>query len=489
MYTERDARRRTLVPRIAVFAILGLLAAGLAGANLVQPPRLSTVDANSSLLISRTDQRVQLHLSQPIDPVAPSSVTVAPSTPIDVASDGSALTIRFLEMLDTGTEYRIEARVRGAATGSDGTVSAVVRTPDPVTYTLSRSEEGDRLLGHRLQQPGATHTAFSAPHIQEYASTAAGLAVITRDDTGHAALAIHSESTRGDSGPGFAATDPFRIMSSGHLGQLRSETNSGVIGVVASGVGDDSTEYDRTLLVIDPATVIVSTVVAPDGSAMPVRDWRFIPGTTSLVYQSPDGRLFGWEAAPDPRSFDLGVSGDLLGFIPGTTMLAIGDESGASLIDLSGVVTGTLDATPPRTPVAAPADSDPRALIALPPDASLARVAPPESELLPAPAAVDSRSTGSALGDGSLVVNGSVVVHESGVTRTIFTPAAETTRVGRVCLSPNAEYAAIETISSEGEPDGRPVAPGFTQTTTNYVRIDTGETTRSAVGGISDWCG
>lgn len=491
MSTERRANRRMRISRITVFAILGLLAAGLAGANLVQPPRLKALDANTALLVSRTDQRVQLHLSQPIDAVAPDAVSVTPATPVDVTSDGSSLTIRFLEMLDTGTEYRIEARVRGAATGSDGVITAPVRTPDPATYTVNRSDAGDRLLEHRLQNPGATRAVLTAPRIQEYARTAAGLAVVSRDETGRAALSIHSETGGGAETGSFTDPDPFRIMSAGHLGQLRSESNSGVIGVVASGVGDDSTEYDRTLLVIDPATVIVSTVTDVDGAAIPVRDWRFIPGTTSLVFQSPDGRLFGWEAVPEPRVFDLGLAADLLDFIPGTTTLAVARDSGAALVDLSGAVTGTLDAPLSPTPIEPPEESegsDPSAVLAVSSDSTLARLAPSGAETHATSENVDHRSAGSPLGDGSLAVGGSVEVQEDGKARTIFTPAAQSTRIGRVCLSPNAEFAAIETVSAGGTSDGTPVALGFTHTTTNYVRIDSGETVRSAIGGLSDWC-
>ncbi len=477
--------------RIAVFAILGLLAAGLAVANLVQPPRLAGVDANAALLVSRTDQRVQLHFSQPIADVdaAAAAVSVRPETPIDVSSDGSSLTVRFLEMLDTGAEYRIEARVSGAATGSSDVVSASVRTPDPATYTLSRSPDGDRLLEHRLQNPAATREVFAAPRIEEYAITGDGLATVLRDETGRAALDVHASTTDGGTAATFADPDPFRVMTAPHLGQLRSETRSGVIGVVASGAGDDGTEYDRTLLVIDPATAIVSIVTGADGSPVPVRDWRFVPGTTSLVLQSPDGRLFGWESVPEPRVFDLGLSGDLLGFIPGTTALAVAEAAGPSLVDLAGIVTGTLDAAAERTPLVQPAGADDRAVLAAAPDAVLARAASTPGEPPAVADGIDPRSAGSALGDGSLVAGGSVLVERDGETRSVFAPAAASTRIGRVCLSPNAEFAAVETVSDGGAADGAASAPGYAQTTTNYVRLDSGETVRSAIGGLSDWCG
>lgn len=489
MSTEPRAGRRARVSRIAVFAILGVLAAGLAIANLVQPPRLAGVDANTALLVSRTDQRVQLHFSQPIADVDAAAVSVRPETPIDVTSDGSSLTVRFLEMLDTGAEYRIEARVSGAATGSGDVITAAVRTPDPATYTLSRSSGGDRLLEHRLQDPAATREVFAAPRIEEYAITGDGLATVLRDETGRAALDVHAATDDAASTATFADPDPFRIMTAPHLGQLRSEARTGVIGVVATGAGDDGTEYDRTLLVIDPATAVVSIVTGADGSAAPVRDWRFVPGTTSLVFQSPDGRLFGWEAVPEPRVIELGVSGDLLGFIPGTTALAVAEAAGPSLVDLAGIVTGTLDAAPERTPLTQPPGSDERAVLAAAPDAVLARAAAAPSEPPPVADGVDPRSAGSALGDGSLVAGGSVLVERDGERRSIFAPAAESTRIGRVCLSPNAEFAAVETVSDGGAADGAASAPGYAQTTTNYVRLDSGETVRSAIGGLSDWCG
>lgn len=497
--------RRLRAPQIALFVVLGILAACLAGANLSQPPRVKAVEANGELLVARTDQRAQIRLSQPVSTIASGAVTVTPKTPVEVTSDGGTVTVRFLSMLNTGTEYRIDARVRGTATGAVGSISATFATPDTATYTLLRSEAGDRILEHHLQNATATRTAFEAARIQEYASTPSGLAVITRDETGRAELAIRGRQTgaAASSPAPDDSAEPFRIMTADQLGQLRSEAASDVVGVVASGTGDDRTLYDRALLIIDPATAIVLTVADEAGAAVRVRDWRFVPGTTSLIYQSPSGRLMGWEAAPEPRSFDLGLSGELLGFLPGTTTLAVSTTTGVSLVDMSGVVSGTLDGPPPQAPLEAdltaptlspsiPVTHATPAALALSADSTLNRLSIGPRETPEAPATIDLRSTGSPLHNGSLVTGGNVTVSEhggeSGAERTIFAPASPNTRTGRVCLSPNAEFAAIETVSREGAPDDRPVTPGFSHTTTTYVRVATGDTVRSVLGGLSDWC-
>ena len=523
MSTDSSGARRGVVTRIAVFAILAILAALLAGANVVQPPRLSSIDANTALLVARGEQRVQLHLSQPVAEVSADAVTVRPSTPVTVSSSGGTITLQFPDMLNTGTRYEIDARVRGSATGSSGTVTAEFTTPDPATYTLVRSPDGDRLLEHRVLQPSSTRTVFTAPRIQEYTPTASGLAAVTRDPEGAAELSIYAgvlgapgagpdgatpdPAPDADPDPGTAtATAPadaasaerFRIMGANDLGQLRSEPSTGVVGIVASGTGDDGTQYDRTLIVIDPETVIVSTVTDDAGAPLHVRDWRFIPGTTSLVLQDAAGRLFGWEAAPTPRSFPLDVTGDLLGFVPGRTQLAVGTARGAELLDLAGIVSGTLDGAPPAEPLPWPiaTGADPQ------PDAD-DTVARSTTEVLArlsrgtetsgvgtgsAPTRIDVRSAGSHLGDGSLATDARVVVADPEGERQIFAPASPTTRIGRVCLSPNAEFVSIESVSTEGQPDGAPIAPGSSNTTTAFVRVSTGETVRSVIGGLSDWC-
>ncbi|WP_053388022.1 hypothetical protein [Leucobacter japonicus] len=511
MSTERSleagARRRARVTVIAVFAILVLLASGLAIANLLQAPRLQSTDANTDLLVSRTAQRVQLHLSQPVTEVEAAAVSVTPAAPFEVSTNGGTVTLRFAGMLQTDTEYRISASVTGMATGSSGTVEAAFRTPDPLTYTLVRGDTEDRLLEHRVHDAAATRTAFTAPHIQEYAQVTTGLAVITRDDTGSAELAVHGPHAN----PGGGASDqPFRIMGLADLGQLRSEPDGGVLGVVGSGVGEDGTHYDRTLLVIDPQAIIVSTVTDDAGVALPVRDWRFIPGTTSLVFQTPDGRLHGWEAAPTPRSFDLGVSGDLLGFAPGSTSLAVATATGDVLLDLSSIVTGTFAGAPPATPLDH-GTGDPKATLPLDTHSALVRTgassaAPVGSQsvdLATDAVLVDPRSAGSLLGNGSLASGGQLLrlTNDGAATATadpgdlepldgipVYTPAAGDTGVGRVCVSPNGEFAAVEAVSREGEPDGVPVTGGYSHTTTNYVRLTTGETVRSVIGGLSDWC-
>ncbi|WP_336658647.1 hypothetical protein [Leucobacter sp. USHLN153] len=480
--------RRKGLTGVAVIAILCLLAAGLAIANLVAPPRLQSIDVNPELLISRASQRAQLHLSQPVAEVAAGAVRVTPETPIDVTSEAGTLTVRFLDALRTDTQYRVTARVTGAATGSTGAVTATFRTPDPWTHTLARGDAGDRVLAHRLGDPSSTRTVFEAPRIQEYAEASTGLTVITRGDDGAAELTVHD----GDA-------PPFRIMGAPELGQLRSEALGGVLGVVASGRGDDGTQYDRTLLIIDPRTRIVETVSDSSGAALPVRDWRFVPGTTSVVFQTPDGKLHGWEAAPTPRSFELGVSGDLLGFAPGSTGLAVAAGTQSAIIDLSGMATGALGSGDGELPASTPlpvaaasgSDPDPRSVLALSETSVLwrsgASVGPVGSQGASRDGG-DARSAGSALGDGSRSRGSALLVKDSSGAREVFRPAADGTAIGRVCLSPNGEFAAVETISSEGQPDDVPVAPGSSHTTTRYVRIADGATMRSAVGGLSDWC-
>lgn len=418
--------------RAIVLAALAALALALAAANLAQAPRLRSVDVNPQLAVSRDAQRLVLHLNQPVESVSAADIALAPEAPFEATSDGAEVTLRFGAMLDYATDYEVEARVTSAVTGRSGSVRASFSTPDPTVYTLVRSKGGDRLLGHRLTDPGKTRTALEAPRIQGYAILEQGIMAVTRGEGERPELALHP--LRPASAVGSA---PKPLLVADEMHALRGDARSGLSGVIVSGAGEDGTPYDRALLVFDPASASVTVVADPSGDALPVEHWRFVPGTTSVVVQRSDGRLLLHETWPEERLVDLGATGELGVFLPGTAILTVEANGGERLLDLSGAAAGALDVS------------------ALEPEAD-----PPQLARLDA---------ARALAPG--------------------VPAATGTGSGRVCLSPNGEFFSVEAIPADAAADGAVGEPGFTGTTTHFVRIDDASTTRSAIGGLSDWCG
>lgn len=70
-----------------------------------------------------------------------------------------------------------------------------------------------------------------------------------------------------------------------------------------------------------------------------------------------------------------------------------------------------------------------------------------------------------------------------------FLGEAENSRILRHCVSPNGQFAAVETIGASSTPDKYPGAPGFTNTLTYIVEIDSARVVSGLNGGFSDWCG
>lgn len=417
--------------RIAAILVLALLAAALAAANLFQGPRLREAQVNPELLVSRGSQRIVLHLSQPVLPVEASRVTVTPQTPHEVSSDGSTITVRFETMLRYANEYRVSVRVTSAVLGTSSIVETVFTTPDIDTYTLVHTDGGDRIMRHRLSDPSESVQLFEAPRIYDYAALDGGVAAIVGADPRAAGGLVRLVIQQPD--------EPFAtpLAEMERFTELRSDPAAGLLGVIASGVDELGERVDRALLLYDGTAKRFTAVRDQAGQTIPTQSWRFVPGTASVVLQSVDGELLMFESWPEERLVRLGISGEPVGFLAGTSVLAVISEDGEHLFDFSAAGIGGIDSTVPELePLEVP---------------QLAR-----------------RDAAASLALGA--------------------PAAASSRVGRVCVSPNWQYAAIETVSAEGEPSDDSGAPMFTHTTTRFVLLADGRETRSAIGGLSDWC-
>lgn len=444
MSTDDAAPRRRWSRRVVALILLALAAAALAGANLAQGPKLREVEANPDLLVARDAGRVVLRLSQPS--VLRGEVTVEPATPIDASLDGSALAVRFEKMLDSGTDYRLTARIASAYTGAERIVTATVRTPAARASTLARSDAGDRILDYRL---GAEASPLvEAPRIQEYLTVPDGvLAIAATGDGGGSRILAEG------------VPDPAIEME--RLGLLRGDARSGMAGVV----GTDGRGHERTLILFDPASPRGSAtpVTAPGGDAIPVRDWRFVPGTTAVALLTDGGELLVRQTLPAELTVPLGRVDEILGFVPGSSRLVLRGDGELRILDLSRAPYDSADDVPQSVPVTS---IDPGGVRAM------------RSELEAVAVAEDH-----AAGGGERLV-----LRTPDGDRPLFAPASERTRIGEVCLSPNAEYLSVETTSAEGRPDGYPEEERLTHTTTQFVRIDDARAIGSSIGAMSSWC-
>lgn len=176
-----------------------------------------------------------------------------------------------------------------------------------------------------------------------------------------------------------------------------------------------------------------------------MRQWAPVPRGSGLVVLTEDGELLGLDplGRGQPTRLGDGLRVDSLdGAAPG----------GAGLLATVGGVRMLVD---PVLKVVTPLADTPLAAMPVP--------------AVAAAAGADGRD--------ALALDGRALLQ-----------AGQGERMGRVCLSPNAEYAAVELLPASGVSDGLPLAPGVAGTTTRFVRLEDGASSRGATGMASSWC-
>lgn len=460
----RGDRRRTRVYRRTVAATVGVLVlatAGLGIAGAFRAPHLDSASVAADTALLRAGQRLVLQSDQAIDPVTAADVRIEPEIPFDIASDGRAITIRFLGMLRTLTEYTVTVATTGTSTGVTGTLDYSFTTPDLAVAVLRRDSEGPDEVLRRSVSGTDTERLFSADRIQEFALTRDGVAAVILGESGVDGTLVL-----------VTGADAFRqevtLPAPGRVQQLGVSDTTGRLAFTFT--SSDAAAPDAVtsrLLLVDPldASGVVHPVVGLDGAPLSVLDWTFVPGTAYLVAHAFDGSMLlvdtaDLEAPPVP----LGEHAEMRGFLPGTLRLVVADPTSGSTIDLA---TGETRAFAP------PADGLDESvyrgtLLALGDDDYVEVVSRP------------SGSTG-------FVLDYEVLLVGSEGARTIYDPDAGIP-IRDVCLSPNAQYLAVEVQDSSGEPDDYPNVPGRTRTTTYFVDLATGSANRGIAGFASSWC-
>lgn len=453
---ERRSYRRAVV---ATVGILGLATAGLGVAGAFRGPHLADAGVAAATALERSGQRLVLQADQQIEPVTTSDVTIEPDVPVDVSSDGRSITIRFAGMLRARTDYRVAATVTGTATGVTATLDYTFSTPDLEATVLVRDPDGRDEVRRRAVSGDDAVTLFSADRIQEFAVARDGIAAVLLGENGPDGTLVLAPT-------GEQQGLDIPLPGPGRLQQLRASPTTGLIGVLFS--SSDARAADAAvaqLLLFDPtaASGLTRPVTGLDGEPVSVLDWRFVPGTAYLVVQTFDESLLLVDTAtPDATPVPLGEHAEIRGFLPGTLQLVVADPQSGSTIDLATGETTVLDL---------PSDGlDPSAypgrLVALARDRYVEVVARP--------------------GAGFVLDYEILLVGPDGVTVIYDRDAG--IPIGDVCLSPNAQYLAVEVQDPDGEPDGYPNAAGRTGTTTYFVDLDTGSADRGITGFAASWC-
>jgi hypothetical protein len=446
---------------VATVGILGLVSAGLAIAGAFRGPHLDDASVAAATALERSGQRLVLQADQAIAPVDATDVQIVPEVPIEVSSDERAITIRFAGMLRALTEYTVSVAVTGSSTGVGGSLQYAFSTPDLDVAVLVRDLEGPDEVRARAVSGDTTATLFASDRIQEFALLRDGVAAVVLDEEGaNGRLVIAPE--------GEQLTQEVGLPGLGRLHQLQASDATDRLGVIftSTDTADADAQTPRLLLFdrLDPSG-IARPVTGLDGEPISVLDWGFVPGTPYLVVQAFDQSMLLIDTTTtDADPVPLGQHAEMRGFLPGTLRLVVADPLSGSTIDLASGET---------TPLVLPDDqldetAYPGKIVALADDSYLEVASRP------------------ARGGGFVLDYEILQVGPDGI-QVIFDPDAGIP-IRDICLSPNAQYVAVEVQDPDGEPDGYPNVSGRTLSTTYFVDLETGEANRAVAGFASSWC-
>lgn len=450
---EKRARRAFRSSFWLTVAVLTALLVGLGAVNAVRGPLVRDAALNVEAAIERTGQRLTIDTDQPIRAVDASDVRVTPAAPVEVESDGSRITLRFTGLLRYAAEYLVEVDVEGTATGAASTLQHRFATPSPDVHTLVRGDEGDQIIRGTLHGSGADAVVVEAPHIQEYTVAGDFVVFVGTLEDGTSGIALRA--------PDDTTLYPLPVPEAVGFRELHAATSELLVGYLSD---EGSAEGPLHLVDLEENTWTPRVVTGLAGEPLMVRDWAWVPGTTSLIAHDIDRQLYLVDALTEAPPQLLGTHTELRGFLPGTVQLVVADPTGPSIIDLTTGETRVLELPP--------ADIDPDLY--------------PTGFILTTPtSSIEAYSD--LLGPASDARSVLYSITEAGALE-LFRPATASSRIGTICLSPNGQFVAAEVIPGGARSDNDPYAPGWQGSTIFYIDVTSGESTRGLPGMASDWC-
>lgn len=457
---------------LALILTLTLTAAALTTVSAIRGPHVRETVGDLSSLVQRDGARLSLRVDQPLTDDSLTGLTIEPAADFEATLNVNSIDLRFTSLLDYGTQYRVTApQLRGLYTGAGAPLDTEFTTPSPDVYTLVRDsrtgpdgqDAPDTVLRHRLTGGGdqRNDVIIAAPRIQEYAiasNFAAAVLLSDGDQTTSLELAALDSDEK----------YPVSLPGAGSVRQLRGSGSSGFFGFSFTGASG-SESFTSTLFIYDTRDVsgVAKPVDGLDGKPLSVIDWRFIPGTTTIVAHSFDGTFLLIDATGARPPSPLGRHSELLGMIPGTTTVAALDADGISAIDLT---TGETSKLALGEAPAGAGTYPGRQVIVDPGGTNL--------QLFSTPLTADA---------GGPVESTLWRVSSDGSEK-IFATAAEGSRIRDFCVSPNRQYAAVEIASADATIDDYPALGGYEGMTTSVFDIQSGAVLTSFYGFLPDWC-
>jgi hypothetical protein len=309
---------------VAVVAVLGVVALAAGIVTTLQGPRVTSVQADRAAAVSSAGSRLIFETTQSLQEVDAAQVTVTPAAAFTVDTSGRSVGIRFTDPLWDETTYSIRIDdLAGVGGGPTSTIEESFTTPKLHSYVLRRAESGDTVF--RVDLAGDAEPIYENAHIEDYRATAGHLVVSTLEDG-----VSHLVVTRTD------GSDPqeLTLPGEGVVTNLQSAERGNTIGYTFTDA-DISADGGRESLLFTGSTADPTAEpaeIAVTGADPRVEDWRFVPGTDSILMLTFDGAL-SLVAADGANPVELG-NAIAIDDISGTTAY-IERVDGPAVVDLA----------------------------------------------------------------------------------------------------------------------------------------------------------
>ena len=452
---SRRARRFSVAVAVVV-AVLAVLAGGGAALSTALGPRVTDVQVDPGAAVAAGGSRLIVTTTQSLAEVAPEQVTVTPAMPFRVDTAGRTVGIRFTLPLYDETTYTVRIDgLEGVGGGPTASVEETFTTPALEVFLLQRhADADDAVFRTRIDGEGA-RAVLTAPQIEDYRVTERYLVASAVEDDGAARVQVARQD-------GSGARD-LALPGAGEVSALQSADRGNTVGFLYTDrdlTADGARESIlHTVSLADPDAEPVA--VLPPGLDPSVEDWRFVPGTDSILMLTFDGALT--LVTPDGEVVSLGSALLIHGIAPGGTVAYVDRADGTVAIDL---------ATAEETPVPAV-------------DEALGQV----REIVPVPGEDGATLRTATVFEGFAVASsGVLLVDAAGAAETVF-EVGPADAILQTCVSPSGRYAAILVAPdvAANSYDGYRL-PLFTRLETHIVEI-AGATPVVVLDGFDiSWC-
>ncbi len=455
----RARRRRSrafFVAFVAVVAVLGI--AGLAGAavTIAQGPRVTRTSVDPAAAIDNPGSRIIFTTTQSLAKVSPEQVTVTPATAVTVDTSGRSVGIRFAQPLWDDTEYTVTITgVTGVGGGPALTITKSFLTPALDSYVLRRGTGGDTVFRTDLQGDAAV-PVFSDRQIEDFRATSSHLVVSTLDTDGHSHLTVTD----------LDGTHPreLPLPGTGTVTNLQSADRGNLIGYTFTDATVGKAGARESLLftasLVEAQKDTEPAVVERSGGESRVDDWRFVPGTDTILMLTFDGALtLVSPSGAAPVALGNAVSID--GIARGSTTVVVERVDGPAAIDLATAKEVPL---PPTQPALGQVNTV-------------------------TPLADGGTLRTLAIVDGFTVRSTTVhIVDASGAARPVFSIAPADTLL-ETCVSPSGRYAAfLIAPNAVDNPYDAHLLPLPQNVQTHVVSLADGKDVVALTGFDISWC-